>query len=261
MGEEMEIPAMQLIDQGMTNGKWVVLSNCHLSLEFMAEMEEILFPKEREVHPEFRLWITCEPDNDFPLGLLQLAIKNATDPPKGIQAGMSRTFQTVVNQDFLEKVEPYDKWRSVVFALCFMHSVLLERRKFGPLGFCIPYAFNNADLEASLTFIEKHMTSSLNLNIPISWKAIQYMVSDVQYGGKITDGLDREMFGTYTQFWIQEQIFTPNYCFNQLITDFNYHIPDATEHVRFMEYINKMPSNDGPPIFGLHPNADLTFRL
>jgi len=28
-----------------------------------------------------------------------------------------------------------------------------------------------------------------------------------------------------------------------------------------MEYINKMPSNDGPPIFGLHPNADLTFRL
>jgi dynein heavy chain len=46
-----------------------------------------------------------------------------------------------------------------------------------------------------------------------------------------------------------------------LITDFNYHIPDATEHARFMEYINKMPSNDGPPIFGLHPNADLTFRL
>jgi hypothetical protein len=41
---------MQLIDQGMTSGKWVVLSNCHLSLEFMAEMEEILYPKDREVH-------------------------------------------------------------------------------------------------------------------------------------------------------------------------------------------------------------------
>jgi len=137
----------------------------------------------------------------------------------------------------------------------------MERRKFGPLGFCIPYAFNNADLEASLTFIEKHMTMSMNLNVPISWKAIQYMVSEVQYGGKITDGLDREMFNTYTQFWIQEQIFTPNYQFNQQVTEFNYHIPDATEHVRFMEYINKMPANDGPPIFGLHPNADLTFRL
>jgi len=245
----------------MTSGKWVVLSNCHLSLEFMAEMEEILRPKDREVHPDFRLWITCEPHNDFPLGLLQMAIKNATDPPKGVQAGLSRTFQTMVNQDFLEKVEPYDKWRSIVFALCFMHSVIQERKKFGPLGFCIPYAFNNSDLEASLTYIEKHMTTSMNLNIPISWKAIQYMVSDVQYGGKITDGLDREQFSCYTQFWIQEQIFAPNYCFNQLITDFNYHIPDAQEHPRFMEYINKMPPNDGPAIFGLHPNADLSFRL
>jgi len=167
----------------------------------------------------------------------------------------------MVNQDFLEKVEPYDKWRSIVFALCFMHSVIQERKKFGPLGFCIPYAFNNSDLEASLTYIEKHMTTSLNLNIPISWKAIQYMVSDVQYGGKITDGLDREQFSCYTQFWIQEQIFAPNYCFNQLITEFNYHIPDAQEHPRFMEYINKMPANDGPAIFGLHPNADLSFRL
>jgi len=54
----------------MTSGKWVVLSNCHLSLEFMAEMEEILRPKDREVHPDFRLWITCEPHNEFPLGLL-----------------------------------------------------------------------------------------------------------------------------------------------------------------------------------------------
>lgn len=96
-----------------------------------------------------------------------------------------------------------------------MHSVLLERRKFGPLGFCIPYAFNNADLEASLTYIEKHMTTALNLSMPISWKAIQYMVADVQYGGKITDGLDRELFRCYTDFWIQEQIFQPNYQFNQ----------------------------------------------
>jgi dynein heavy chain len=28
-----------------------------------------------------------------------------------------------------------------------------------------------------------------------------------------------------------------------------------------MDYIGKMPGNDTPAIFGLHPNADLTFRL
>lgn len=32
-----------------------------------------------------------------------------------------------------------------------------------------------------------------------SWPTFQYMVSEVQYGGKITDDLDRRMFKTYTQ--------------------------------------------------------------
>lgn len=261
MGEEQEIPAAQLIEQGFVAGKWVVLANCHLSLEFMATMEDVLNPKDKEIHEDFRLWITCEPHKEFPLGLLQMGIKVTTEPPMGLQAGLSRTFNTIVNQDFLEKVEPYDKWRSLVFAICFMHSVVQERRKFGPLGFCIPYEFNNSDMEASLLYLDKHLTQCAALNIQYSWKAMQFMVCEVQYGGKITDDLDRMMFNTYGNLWVREDVFQPGYCFNNTVTDFNYHIPEATEHAKFMEYIGSMPSQDNPPIFGLHPNADLTFRM
>lgn len=197
MGEEQEKPALDMIKSGFQTGRWLVLNNCHLSLEFMGEMEEILNPKGVEVHPDFRLWITCEPHNDFPLGLLQMAIKVTTEPPKGIQAGLVRTFNTAITQDFLEKVEPYERWRQIVFTVCFMHSIVQERRKFGPLGFCIPYEFNSSDLEASLTFLEKHMTACGSGGIGYSWKAMQYMVCDVQYGGRITDDLDREMFQAY----------------------------------------------------------------
>jgi len=180
----------------------------------MAEMEEILNPKDKDIHEEFRLWITCSPHNEFPLGLLQMAIKVTTEPPMGLQAGLSRTFNTMINQDFLEKVEPYDKWRSLVFSICFMHSIVQERRKFGPLGFCIGYEFNNSDLEASLLYVEKHMNQCAALNTPYSWKAMQYMVCEVQYGGRITDGLDREMFKTYGEMWVQDVVFQPHYCFN-----------------------------------------------
>lgn len=97
-----------------------------------------------------------------------------------------------------------------------------ERRKFGALGFCIPYEFNNSDLEASLLYIDKHLTQCGALNINYSWKAIQYMVCEVQYGGRITDDLDREMFITYGNMWLNENIFTPNYPFNSTFTEFHY---------------------------------------
>jgi dynein heavy chain len=142
-----------------------------------------------------------------------------------------------------------------------MHSVVQERRKFGPLGFCIGYEFNNSDLIASLTFLEQHMTQCATLNTHYSWKAMQYMVCDVQYGGRITDNLDRELFNTYGLIWIQEPILQPGYCFNNSVTDFAYVIPDAQEHNKYMEEISMMPGKDNPPIFGLHPNADLTYRL
>ena len=61
---------MEMIRHGQNTGKWLVLNNCHLSLEFMATMEEALNPKGVEINDDFRLWITCAPDNSFPLGLL-----------------------------------------------------------------------------------------------------------------------------------------------------------------------------------------------
>lgn len=190
-----------------------------------------------------------------------MAIKVTTEPPKGIAAGMARTYNTLITQDFLEKVEPYEKWRNVVFAVCFMHSIVYERRKFGPLGFCIPYEFNSADLQASLIFIENHMTTAFNQNLIISWRAIRFMVCDVQYGGRITDDLDREMFWTYGDLWLNERIFTEkDYSFNSL-SEFPYQIPDYPEIQKYHEYINSFPEKDSPVIFGLNVSADLTFRL
>jgi len=71
MGEEQEKPAEHaIVNAGFRDGRWLILNNCHLSLEFMGKMEEVLNPKNKEVHEDFRLWITCQADPTFPLGLL-----------------------------------------------------------------------------------------------------------------------------------------------------------------------------------------------
>lgn len=70
MGEGQREPAQAVLESSFITGNWVILNNCHLALEYMSELEEILNPTDREVHPDFRLWLTCEPEPTFPLGLL-----------------------------------------------------------------------------------------------------------------------------------------------------------------------------------------------
>ena len=37
-------------------------------------------------------------------------------------------------------------WKKIVFGVCFFHAILLERKKFGPLGFNIRYEFNDVSV-------------------------------------------------------------------------------------------------------------------
>lgn len=89
--------------------------------------------------------------------MLQKTIKVTNEPPKGMKAGLYKTFTTIITQEFLDKVD-HNNWKPLIFTVCYLHSVVIERRKFGPLGWCVPYEFNYSDLEASLLFIEKYLT-------------------------------------------------------------------------------------------------------
>jgi len=71
----------------------------------------------------------------------------------------------------------------------------------------------------------------------------------------------------YTQEWLTEATCEDNYSFNpdepifKILDDFVYRIPSYTEHSEHRKYIETFPEIDSPEIFGLHPNADLTFRV
>ena len=275
MGEGQDKVASQEIADGFISGSWIILQNCHLGLKFMEDLLTILSP-DAQIHEEFRLWITCEPHPKFPLALLQRTIKVTNEPPKGVKAGLFKTFTTIINQDFLEKIE-HPSWKSLIFTICFLHSIVQERRKFKGIGWCIPYEFNNSDLEASLCFIEKYLgnlmsgPTSNNQSLPISTTVIKYMVCEVQYGGRITDDLDRELFIAFGDDYLKDHIFQNEHVFFTIETErsgstvrekFAYKIPanPNSEIAKYREYVDTIPSIDSPDVFGLHPNADRTFR-
>ena len=54
-------------------GGWVLLQNCHLGLNFMDELLETVTTSESS-HEGFRVWITTEAHNQFPISLLQVRL-------------------------------------------------------------------------------------------------------------------------------------------------------------------------------------------
>jgi len=52
-------------------GGWALLQNCHLGLNFMEELLDMLM-ETQNINDNFRVWITTEPHNHFPISLLQV---------------------------------------------------------------------------------------------------------------------------------------------------------------------------------------------
>lgn len=96
LGQGQAPIATRLIEEGVRNGNWVFLANCHLSLSWMPQLDKLVEQMGGEqTHGEFRLWLSSSPTPHFPISILQAGIKMTTEPPKGLRANMKRLYQIV----------------------------------------------------------------------------------------------------------------------------------------------------------------------
>uniref|UniRef100_A0A8C4Z8H0 Dynein, axonemal, heavy chain 2 n=1 Tax=Gadus morhua TaxID=8049 RepID=A0A8C4Z8H0_GADMO len=255
LGQGQAPNARRMIQEGIKQGHWVFLANCHLSLSWMPELDKLVEQLQVEPsHPDFRLWLSSSPHPDFPIAILQAAIKMTTEPPKGIKANMKRLYQLVSEARFARCSRPVP-YRRLLFSLCFFHSLLLERNKFLQLGWNIVYGFNDSDFEVS----ENLLSLYLDEYEEVPWDALRYLIAGVNYGGHVTDDWDRRLLATYiNELFCHAALSKPFFKLSSLPT---YYIPRDGPQASYREYVGQLPATEHPEVFGQHPNADIASQI
>lgn len=201
LGQGQAPVATKLIMDGIRDGNWVFLANCHLSLSWMPTLDKMIATMQTiKLHKKFRLWLSSSPHPDFPLSILETSIKMTTEPPRGIKANMKRLYSNINIQGFETCKEP-TKYKKLLFALCFFHTILLERKKFQQLGWNVVYSFNDADFEVS----EVLLLLYLNEYEETPFGALKYIIAGVNYGGHVTDDWDQKLLSTYINQYFNDQ--------------------------------------------------------
>ena len=175
--------AEKMITQGVDEGHWVVLQNCHLAPSWMAQLEKMCEELSAErAHPSFRLWLTAYPSNIFPVAVLQDGIKMTNEPPKGLKANLTGTYHQIA-PSYFEDSKKTQILQRMHFGLAFFHASIQERRKYGALGWNIMYEFNESDLR----ICQMQLSLFIDLFDQVPIKALCYTAGETNYGGRVTD--------------------------------------------------------------------------
>lgn len=153
-------------------------------------------------------------------------------------------------QDTLEMCSKESEFKSVLFALCFFHAVVAERRKFGPQGWNRVYPFNFGDLTISIYVLYNY----LEANSKVPWEDLRYLFGEIMYGGHITDDWDRRLCKTYLDEFMAQDLVD-----GDLSLCAGFVGPPNLDYAGYHKYIDDHMPLESPILYGLHPNAEIGF--
>ncbi len=97
---------------------------------------------------------------------------------------MLRQFSKINDVYFPNSKSNANLHKNLFFSLCYFHSVLEGRKKYGALGWNVPYQFDFADFEISAGQIQRIvMKDSIDPKHHV--RLAKYLVGEINYAGKL----------------------------------------------------------------------------
>ncbi|TGZ71569.1 hypothetical protein CRM22_002564 [Opisthorchis felineus] len=146
-----------------------------------------------------------------------------------------------------------ETWRKLVFGICFFHAIVLERKKFGPLGWNISYDFNDSDRECALLNLDMFCQDR-----GVPWEALTYITSEITYGGRVTEFWDQRCLRTILERFFDPKTLEPTYTYSPSGI---YYPPERPKLQDYKDYVLSLPLNASPELFGMHENANLVYQV
>merc|ERR1719311_874490 len=255
MGQGQDVVAMAKMEMGHKEGHWVMLQNIHLMPRWCVELEKKMDGYAIEgSHPNFRLFLSADPSKGIPIGILDRSVKLTNEPPQGLNANLVRAFANFTKEDFEDRDS---KVKSILFGLCHFHAVMLERKKFGPMGYNMMYPFATGDLRDSASILYNYLENNSSGKVP--WDDLRYLFGEIMYGGHIVDDWDRKMCEKYLLYFMKDELLDEMEMIPYADGKLSWPSPQAGPHEKYLEHIETMPP-ESPLFFGMHPNAEINFR-
>ncbi|XP_074967279.1 dynein axonemal heavy chain 9-like [Phalacrocorax aristotelis] len=254
LGQGQEVVAEQALDLAAKEGHWVILQNIHLVAKWLSSLEKKLEQHSEGSHQNFRVFISAEPapspdSHIIPQGILENSIKITNEAPTGMHANLHKALDNF-NQDTLEMCTRENEFKSILFALCYFHALVAERRKFGPQGWNRSYPFNAGDLTISVNVLYNYLEASSK----VPYDDLRYLFGEIMYGGHITDDWDRRLCKTYLEEFIKPEMLE-----GELLLAPGFPLPGNMDYNGYHQYIDDALPPESPYLYGLHPNAEIGF--
>ena len=213
----------------------------------------------------FRMFLTCEFNLNIPTALIRASDMIMTEAVTGIKANILKFYNSIPSAR-IDKA-PVERCR-LYGLLAWLHAVILERKRYTPLGWTKKYEFSEADALCALDVIDEWIDSVSGSGdgrnrahidpTTVPWSALRTLLKESLYGGRVDDPFDQTALNRLIDYLFTVNSYGSSF---PLVKESSNGIPiislpNSLTRQALEEWIQQLPDTNPPTWIGLPTTAE-----